>query len=53
MDAWSRAENEVVVAEYLAMLEQELAGQSYVKTEANGRVRALTGRSISTPCQVL
>ena len=45
MDAWSRAENEVVVAEYVAMLEQELAGQSYVKTEANGRVRALTGRS--------
>lgn len=43
--AWSREENEVVVAEYLSMLEQELSRQSYVKRAANERVQALTNRS--------
>lgn len=41
---WSASENEVIVAEYFAMLEQELAGQAYTKSRFNERVRALTGR---------
>lgn len=42
---WSREENAVIVREYLAMLEQELTGQAYVKTAANRRVQDLTGRA--------
>lgn len=45
MESWSDVENEVVVAEYLAMLEQELAGQPFKKVRYNEKVQSLTGRS--------
>lgn len=41
----STTENEVILTEYFAMLEQELAGQDYVKARHNERVRDRTGRS--------
>lgn len=44
-EVWSQTENEAVVAEYFAMLEQELAGQSYVKARSRERVQAMAGRS--------
>lgn len=48
-DAWTREENEAIIAEYFAMLEQELAGQSFVKARSNARVRAATGRGREWP----
>lgn len=42
---WNREENVLVVDEYLTMLEQQLAGQDFVKARVNERVRAVTGRS--------
>lgn len=45
MAHWSTTENEVVLTEYFAMLEQELAGQDYVKVRHNQRVQDRTGRS--------
>lgn len=45
MAHWSVAENEVVLTEYFTMLEQDLAGQDYVKARHNERVRDRTGRS--------
>ena len=45
MESWTGEENEAIVAEYLDMLEQELAGQHFVKKRHNERVQSLTGRS--------
>lgn len=43
-EVWSRTENEAIVAEYLKMLEMELAGVPFVKAEYNRAVQEMTGR---------
>lgn len=45
MSRWSQGEQDIVVAEYFAMLEQELVGQPYTKTAHNKRVQQATSRS--------
>ena len=42
---WSDLENAVVVAEYMAMLDCEVHGRSYVKTDHNRAVRETVARS--------
>jgi hypothetical protein len=42
---WTDAENDAVVADYFAMLAEELAGQPYRKTEHRRRLQTLIGRS--------
>lgn len=41
---WSDAEQDLIVADYFAMLEAELAGQRVNKAERNRALQALTGR---------
>ena len=40
-DAWSREENEAIVADYLAMLELELAGIPFNKAERNRQLQKI------------
>lgn len=42
---WSDREIDLIVADYFDMLGQELAGQSFVKTQRNAALQELTGRS--------
>lgn len=42
--AWSDAENDVIVADYLEMLRDELAGRAYSKAKHNRGVQEATGR---------
>jgi hypothetical protein len=42
--AWSDAEIDLIVADYFSMLENELAGRSYVKLHHNKALQELTGR---------
>lgn len=41
---WTDTENDLVVADYFAMLLAEFSGQSYNKAEHNRRMQSLTGR---------
>lgn len=41
---WTDAENDLVVADYFAMLLAEFSGRSYNKAEHNRRMQSLTGR---------
>ena len=43
--AWSDAENDVIVADYFAMLADELSGRPYVKAEHRRALQARLGRS--------
>lgn len=43
--AWSDVDNDIIVADYFAMLKQELAGQAPVKAHHNRALAELTGRS--------
>ena len=43
--AWSDAENDMVVADYFAMLSKELSGQSFVKAHHNQALTEAIGRS--------
>lgn len=43
-DPWSTAQNDAVVADYMAMLTDDLAGRSYSKAEHNRALQALIGR---------
>ncbi|WP_033074562.1 DUF3883 domain-containing protein [Sphingopyxis sp. MWB1] len=43
--AWSDAENDMVVADYFAMLTKELTGQPFVKSHHNQTLAELIGRS--------
>lgn len=45
---WSDSENDLIVAEYFAMLRQDLAGREYNKAERNREFVRLTGRSRSS-----
>lgn len=42
---WSDEENDLIVADYFAMLQQELAGAAYVKAHHRRALAAQTGRS--------
>ena len=42
---WRDEENDLIVADYFAMLADELAGRSYDKAERNRSLQAATGRS--------
>lgn len=42
---WSTTEIDLIVADYFAMLEMDLAGQAYVKAGRNLELQRLTGRS--------
>lgn len=42
--AWSDLENDAIVADYMAMLADDLAGRPYNKTEHNRALQALIGR---------
>jgi hypothetical protein len=42
---WTDAEVDLIVADYFAMLEADLAGQAYVKAHHNAVLRELIGRS--------
>lgn len=42
---WTRDEVEAIVADYFAMLEAELEGESYSKVEHNRRLQGVTGRT--------
>lgn len=46
--SWSDLENDVLVANYLDMLQQELRGEPFVKTRVNESVQQSTGRSKSS-----
>lgn len=41
---WTDAENDAIVADYFAMLAEELAGRDYNKSEHNRNLQALIGR---------
>lgn len=43
-EAWSDLENETIVADYMAMLADDLAGRTYSKAEHNRALQALIGR---------
>ncbi|MFN4358043.1 DUF3883 domain-containing protein [Sphingopyxis alaskensis] len=43
--AWSDAENDMVVADYFAMLSKELSGQPFVKSHRNQALSEMIGRS--------
>lgn len=45
VDTWTPEENAATVSAYLGMLEQELTGQPFVKSEVNRRLVAHIGRS--------
>jgi hypothetical protein len=42
---WTDEENDLLVADYFAMLGEELAGRSYKKAHHNSAIVAATGRS--------
>lgn len=42
---WTDAENDLIVADYFAMLNDEIAGRSYVKSLHNTALQQMTGRS--------
>lgn len=42
---WTDGENDLIVADYFAMLGEELAGRSFVKAHHNAAIVAATGRS--------
>ena len=42
---WTDTENDLIVADYFAMLKKDLAGRPYSKAEHNRRLQQLTGRS--------
>lgn len=44
VDAWTDAQNDAIVADYFAMLADDIAGRHYNKAEHNRRVQAITGR---------
>ena len=41
---WTDAENDLLVADYFAMLGEELAGRPYVKSQHNAGIATATGR---------
>lgn len=43
-DAWSDAENDAIVADYFAMLDEDVAGRPYNKSERRRALAALIGR---------
>lgn len=43
--AWTRDENEIIVADYFAMLEAELSGRPYSKAEHNRGIQRRIGRN--------
>jgi hypothetical protein len=45
---WKDAELDLIVADYFAMLQADLAGQPYVKAQRNAALRELIGRSRSS-----
>ena len=42
---WTSAELDLIVADYLSMLYEDLAGRKYVKARHNAQIAELTGRS--------
>lgn len=44
-DVWTDGQNDLIVADYFAMLADELAGQSYIKSRHNEALQKLTGRN--------
>jgi len=44
-DDWTDEQNDAIVADYFAMLAEDIAGRSYNKTGHNRLVQAMTGRS--------
>lgn len=42
---WTDEQNDLIVADYFAMLAEELAGASYVKSHHNSALQLLTGRN--------
>lgn len=47
-EAWSDEENDAIVADYFAMLRQDLRGQTFNKAEHNRSLQDLTGRGRSS-----
>ena len=45
LDAWSDSENDAIVADYFAMLADDLAGRSYNKAQHNRALQAKIERS--------
>ena len=43
--AWTRDENEIIVADYFTMLEAELSGRPYSKAEHNRGIQRRIGRN--------
>jgi hypothetical protein len=43
--SWTNDENDTIVADYFAMLADDLLGRSYIKAEHNRALQAVTGRS--------
>jgi hypothetical protein len=43
--SWTDDENDAIVADYFAMLADDLLGRSYIKAEHNRALQAMTGRS--------
>jgi hypothetical protein len=43
--SWTDDENDTIVADYFAMLADDLLGRSYIKAEHNRALQAMTGRS--------
>lgn len=44
-DDWTDAQNDAIVADYFAMLADDIAGRRYIKAEHNRRLQAAIGRS--------
>lgn len=44
LDAWTDAENDAIVADYFAMLDEDMAGRTYIKSERRRALAALIGR---------
>jgi Domain of unknown function (DUF3883) len=42
---WTNEQNDLIVADYFAMLADELAGRNYVKSHRNSALQSLTGRN--------
>jgi hypothetical protein len=42
---WTDEQNDAIVADYFAMLADDIAGRSYIKTEHNRRLQTMTGRA--------
>ncbi len=45
---WSDHENDLIIADYFAMLQDDLSGRPYSKAEHNRQIQALTGRGRSS-----